>query len=70
LYERLPRETARYVPRFLATLHILNAPEKYGIDLAQIDPPLVYETVTIDRQVHLRDAAKVLGIPSSPRCGR
>ena len=65
LYERLPRETARYVPRFLATLHILNAPEKYGIDLAQIDPPLVYETVTIDRQIHLRDAAKVLGIPSS-----
>lgn len=65
LYERLPRETARYVPRFLATLHILNTPEKYGIDLAQIDPPLVYETVTIDRQIHLRDAAKVLGIPES-----
>jgi membrane-bound lytic murein transglycosylase D len=65
LYERLPRETARYVPRFLATLHILNAPEKYGIDLAQIDPPLVYETATIDRQIHLRDAAKVLGIPES-----
>ena len=65
LYERLPRETARYVPRFLATLHILNAPEKYGIDLAQVDPPLDYETVTIDRQIHLRDAAKVLGIPES-----
>ena len=65
LYERLPRETARYVPRFLATLHILNAPEKYGIDLTQIDPPLVYETATIDRQIHLRDAAKVLGVPES-----
>ena len=65
LYERLPRETARYVPRFLATLHILNAPEKYGIDLAQIDPPIVYETATIDRQIHLRDAAKALGIPES-----
>jgi len=65
LYERLPRETARYVPRFLATLHILNAPEKYGIDLAQIDPPIVYETATIDRQIHLRDAAKVLGVPES-----
>jgi peptidoglycan lytic transglycosylase D len=65
LYERLPRETARYVPRFLATLHILNAPEKYGIDLAQVDPALDYETVTIDRQIHLRDAAKVLGIPES-----
>ncbi len=28
LYQRLPRETARYVPRFLATLHILNNPEE------------------------------------------
>jgi membrane-bound lytic murein transglycosylase D len=62
LYERLPRETARYVPRFLATLHILNAPEKYGIDLSQIDQPVDFETATIDRQIHLRDAAKVLGV--------
>lgn len=65
LYERLPRETARYVPRFLATLHILNTPEKYGIDLAQIDPPITYETATINRQIHLRDAAQVLGVPES-----
>jgi len=65
LYERLPRETARYVPRFLATLHILNAPEKYGLDLSQIDSPLDYETATINRQIHLRDAAKILGFPES-----
>ena len=65
LYERLPRETARYVPRFLATLHILNAPEKYGLDLAQIDPALDYETATINRQIHLRDAAKILDVPES-----
>ena len=65
LYERLPRETARYVPRFLATLHILNTPEKYGLELSQIDPPLDYETATIDRQIHLRDAAKILDVPES-----
>ena len=65
LYERLPRETARYVPRFLATLHILNTPEQYGIDLAQVDPPLEYETATINRQIHLRDAAKALALPES-----
>ena len=65
LYERLPRETARYVPRFLATLHILNAPEKYGIDLTQVDPPVAYETATINRQIHLRDVAHVLGVPES-----
>jgi membrane-bound lytic murein transglycosylase D len=32
LYQRLPRETARYVPRFFATLHIVKNPEKYGLD--------------------------------------
>jgi membrane-bound lytic murein transglycosylase D len=61
LYERLPRETARYVPRFLATLHILNAPEKYGIDLAIADPPLAYETITVAKQVSLKDAAGAIG---------
>ena len=61
LYERLPRETARYVPRFLATLHILNSPEKYGIDTAKVDPPLTYEAVTVAKQVSLKDAAQAIG---------
>ena len=62
LYERLPRETARYVPRFLATLYILNHPEKYGIDDIVVDPPLESERVTISKQVHLRDVARSIGI--------
>jgi membrane-bound lytic murein transglycosylase D len=61
LYERLPRETARYVPRFLATLHILNNPETYGLDMVSVDPPMEYETVTINKQVHLRNVAKSIG---------
>ena len=32
-YERLPRETARYFPRFLATLAIIKDPAKYGFSL-------------------------------------
>jgi membrane-bound lytic murein transglycosylase D len=62
LYERLPRETARYVPRFLATLHILNNPEKYGIDEIVVDPPLESERVSISKQVHLRDVARSIGV--------
>jgi membrane-bound lytic murein transglycosylase D len=61
LYERLPRETARYVPRFLATLHILNNPETYGLDMVSVDPPMEYETVAINKQVHLRNVAKSIG---------
>ena len=64
LYERLPRETARYVPRFFATLHILNDPEKYGLDLAQTDQPLEYETVDVSKQIHINNVAK--SIDESP----
>jgi membrane-bound lytic murein transglycosylase D len=62
LYERLPRETARYVPRFLATLHILNNPESYGLDMVSVDPPMQYETVAVNKQVHLRNVAKSIGV--------
>lgn len=61
LYERLPRETARYVPRFLATLHIVSNPEKYGLDRIATYPPLPFETVTVERQAHLRDIAGQIG---------
>ncbi|MEJ2282922.1 MAG: LysM peptidoglycan-binding domain-containing protein [Desulfobacterales bacterium] len=62
LYERLPRETARYVPRFLATLHILNNPETYGLDGVAVDPPMEFETVAISKQVHLKNVAKAIGV--------
>lgn len=62
LYERLPRETARYVPRFLATLHILNDPEKYGLKLPEVDKPLSYETLTVSKQVHLKNIAKAINV--------
>ena len=62
LYTRLPRETARYVPRFLATLHILKNPAKYGIDKIQPDAPVPFETITVNKKARLRDIAKVIGI--------
>ncbi len=64
LYEKLPRETARYVPRFLATLYILKDPEKYGITLEEPDKPIPYEVVTIDKQVNLKTVADKLDIPA------
>ncbi len=58
LYELLPRETARYVPKFMATLHILNNLENYGLDSIAVEAPLEYELVAVSKQVHLRDIAK------------
>lgn len=58
LYDRLPRETARYYPRFLATLTILKDPAKYGFELGETDRPLPYEVVTFGKPVNLRTLAE------------
>ncbi|MCP4109197.1 MAG: LysM peptidoglycan-binding domain-containing protein [Desulfobacteraceae bacterium] len=63
LYKRLPRETARYVPRFLATLHIIKNPKKYGLDKIALCSPLEYETVTISKRARLKDVARLIGVP-------
>jgi len=62
LYQRLPRETARYVPRFLATLHIINNLSKYGLDTTAVDAPMEFATTTVNRQMHLKHVAKVLAV--------
>ncbi len=65
LYEKLPRETARYVPKFMATLHIVKNPEKYGLTNLKLDTPLEYETVTVHRRVRLKDIARHLATTES-----
>lgn len=66
LYQRLPNETARYVPRFVATLLIVRDPQKYGIDLGSGDPKtdiLSYEVAEINRSMRLQDIAQKLETP-------
>jgi membrane-bound lytic murein transglycosylase D len=63
LYQRLPAETARYVPRFLASLHIIKNPAKYGFTELQVASPLSYEKVPINKQVRLQDIAQALSLP-------
>ena len=65
LYKRLPRETAFYVPKFLAVLHIVNNPEAHGIKLPQPEGELEYEEVTINKQLHLETIAKHLKVDYS-----
>jgi len=61
LYERLPRETARYYPRFLAVLTIVKDPAKYGFTLDSRAMPQTYEIATIERPVHLERLAEKAG---------
>ena len=61
LYGRLPFETARYVPRFLAALHVIENLDKYGMSDIDVYPALAFERVDVDRQIHLKDLASPLG---------
>ncbi|MBR9985652.1 MAG: LysM peptidoglycan-binding domain-containing protein [Desulfosarcina sp.] len=63
LYGRLPFETARYVPRFLAALHVIENLDKYGMADIDVYPALAFERVDVDRQLHLKDLAAPLGTP-------
>jgi membrane-bound lytic murein transglycosylase D len=62
LYTRLPAETARYVPRFIASLHIIKEPEKYGFPELKVAPPLSYTKVQINKQMRLQDVARALNL--------
>ncbi len=65
LYQKLPMETAFYVPKFLAVLHIISSPEKYGFELPPTYEAVETDKVTIDKQVHLKTIAKHLGVSYS-----
>jgi membrane-bound lytic murein transglycosylase D len=53
LFVNLPYETARHVPRFIATLLIVSDPDKYGFSLPVPDPSLQYETIRVNAAVKL-----------------
>ncbi len=62
LYARLPVETARYVPRLIAALLIINNPEKYGFNLPTPEQPLGFETVTIAHPFKLSALSTAMGL--------
>ena len=64
LYRQLPYETARYVPRFLATLQIIKNPKKYDFDFGgrpEKQNSYRYETVKTEKSMRLEDIARHLG---------
>jgi membrane-bound lytic murein transglycosylase D len=63
IYTRLPRETRRFVPRFLATLAIIKDPEAYGFELPEPMAPQEYEMVEIARSTELASIDTLLQLP-------
>jgi membrane-bound lytic murein transglycosylase D len=60
LYLQLPYETARYVPKFIATLHIVKNLEKYGFKDIQPYEEYTYDKIFIEKSVHLKDIASLI----------
>jgi membrane-bound lytic murein transglycosylase D len=65
LYEQLPAETRRYFPRFVATLLIVEKPERYGMTLPRpLAAPAAVATVKSTRSVSLVELERMLGLPA------
>jgi membrane-bound lytic murein transglycosylase D len=65
LYRRnaLPAETKNYVPIILAAIIMAKNPKQYGLDTMVADPPVLFDTVTINYSVDLRLVADVTDAP-------
>jgi len=61
----LPRETANYVPKFIAAVRISKNPEKYGFSSVPYEVPLEYDTIKIEFPISLKKLAKYMGVEYS-----
>ena len=56
------KQTKNYVPAFLASVVISKNPSHYGFTVVA-DPPLEFETLTLDRSISLHDLAQAAALP-------
>jgi len=62
IFANLPFETARHVPRFIATLLIVGDPAKYDFQLPAPEPPVKLETIKVSSAVKLATLSQNLGL--------
>ena len=65
LFQRLPYETARFVPRFIAAVSIIRDPTKYGMALPVPYAPLKFDVAKVNKPTRLSALAKTLGLEAS-----
>ncbi len=56
----LPKQTERYVPKFLAALYIMREPEKYGFVIPEVEP-VEFDQVTVNDATDLKVIADFSG---------
>ena len=65
LFARLPYQTVRYVPRFIAATLLIQNPAKYGFQLPEPYPPLRFDTVTLSYPAKLATLSAALGLEAT-----
>ena len=60
----LNRETADYVPKFMAACIIMDDPARYGFEF-EYDDPLIYEDIGVEPKTHLGAVANCCGVDTS-----
>ncbi len=58
----LREETKNYLPKLMATLHIIKNLDQYGFADLNFDTPLQYETITLDSTTDLEIIANFAGV--------
>ncbi|MGH8014844.1 MAG: LysM peptidoglycan-binding domain-containing protein [Candidatus Zixiibacteriota bacterium] len=58
---RLRRQTMDYVPLIMAAAIIAKNPERYGFNVTEFEPTIIWDEVTIDRCLDLKTVANSLG---------
>lgn len=58
----LPRETQNYFPLYIGALYLMKYHNDYGIEAAKIAIPSAVDTVMVNKEIHLEQVSKVLGI--------
>lgn len=62
---RMPRETANYVPKLQAVKTIISDPEKYGINLPEIENSPFFVRISKGRDIDTKTAAYLAGMDES-----
>lgn len=58
----LPKQTRDYIPKLMALVNIIKAPQKYGVQLPEIQNRPFFEKVSIPKPVDLQQAAKLMDV--------
>ena len=63
IYPYLPRETRSYVPVFIAANYSIHYAAQHNLCAAQVNMPVLTDTIMIHQRIHFEQIASVLNLP-------